>query len=134
MAKEKIRVLKIAPLRYPCEHYLAPSMKAFREAVDADNLEFGGVEAKKLERNVYAIFNKDRFLAYLKGNRRIGSDIIAGNMYIVGVDDNKFPISLTEEQSLKYTLKFWDIEEFDEIDVMEANLDTLFSRFLADEE
>ena len=90
-------------------------------------------EAKKLERQVYAVFNKDRFLANLEPNRRIGDDIIAGTMYIVATDENRFPVSLTDEQISKYALRFWNVETFDDIDVVEANLNLMFSRFLIDE-
>jgi len=43
-----------------------------------------------------------------------------------------FKISLTDEQIEKYALRFCNIETFDDIDVAEANLNTLFSRFLID--
>lgn len=134
MKKEKIRALQIEPMMPPKIFYIEPSMKAFRKAVDANKIKYGGVEAKKLEKNIYAIFNKDRFLANLEANRRIGDDIIAGTMYIVAINDKRFPISLTEEQASRYALRFWNIETFEDIDVAEANLNTLFSRFLIDEE
>ena len=132
--KNKIRVLKIEPIDHPKVCYIEPSMSAFRRAVNADNINHGGIEAKKLEKQVYAVFNKDRFLADLEANRRIGDDIIAGTMYIVATNEKRFPISLTDEQVSKYTLRFWNTESFDDMDVVEANLNTLFSRFLIDEE
>ena len=134
MNKEKIRALQIEPMLNPKIAYIGSSMKAFREAVNADNIKNGGVEAKMLEKNIYAIFNKDRFLANLEPNRRIGDDIIAGTMYIVAINDKRFPISLIDEQISKYALRFWNVETFDDMDVTEANLNTLFSRFLIDEE
>ena len=134
MKKEKIRVLQIEPMMPPKIFYIEPSMRAFRKAVDADNIKHGGVEAKKLERNIYAIFNKDRFLANLEPNRRVGDDILAGNIYIIATNNNRFPISLTDEQVSRYALRFWNVESFDEMDVAEANINTLFSKFLIDEE
>ena len=134
MKKEKIRALQMEPMKPPKVFYIEPSMRAFRKAVDADNIKHGGVEAKKLERNIYAIFNKDRFLANLEPNRQIGDDIIAGNIYIIAINDNRFPISLTDEQVSKYALRFCNVETFDEMDVAEANLKTFFSKFLIDEE
>ena len=134
MKKEKIRALQIEPMKLPKIFYIKPSMKAFRKAVDADNIKHSGVEAKKLDRNIYAIFNKDRFLANLEPNRRVGDDILAGNIYIIATDNNRFPISLTDEQVSKYTLRFLNVEIFDDMDVAEANLNTLFSKFLIDEE
>ena len=134
MRKEKIKTLQIEPMMPPRTFYLEPSMRAFRKAVKADRIKHGGVEAKKLEKNVYAIFNKDRFLADLEGNRRIGDDIIVGTMYIVATNDDRFPISLTDKQISKYTLRFWNAEYFDDMEVVEANLNTMFSRFLKDED
>ena len=134
MTKEKIRVLRIEPMMPPKIFYIEPSIKAFRNAVNADNIKHGGVEAKKLEKHIFAVFNKDRFLANLDANRRIGDDIIAGTMYIVAIHESRFPISLTDEQISKYALRFRNVENFDDMEVAEANLNTLFSRFLIDEE
>ena len=132
--QEKIKVLVIEPMKHPKVSYIKPTMRAFRRAVKADDIEYGGVEAKKLEKRVYAIFNKDRFLvADLEPNRKIDDDIIAGTMYIVAIDDKSLPISLTSDQVSKYALRFWHIEIFEDIDVVEANLNLMFSRFLKDE-
>ena len=54
MGKEKIRALKIEPMKHPKVCYIEPSVKAFWRAVNVDNIKDGGIEAKKLERNVYA--------------------------------------------------------------------------------
>lgn len=134
MKKEKIKSLLIEPNMPPKVAYIEPSMRTFRKLVNANNIKHSGVEAKKLEKNIYAIFNKDRFLANLEPNRRIGNDIIAGNIYIVATNDNRFPISLTDEQTSKYALRFWNAESFDDMEVAEANLNTLFSKFLTDED
>lgn len=133
MSKEKIKALMIEPMEHPKVCYIEPSFKAFRKAVNADNIEYGGVEAKKLEKQVFAVFNKNRFLANLEPNRRIGDDIIAGTMYIVAINEKRLPISLTDEQASKYALRFWNTETFDDMDVVEANLNTLFSRLWIDE-
>ena len=132
--KEKIKTLIIEPMEHPKVCYLEPTMKAFRDAVNADAIEYGGVEAKKLGKQVFAVFNKDRFLVDLEPNRRIGDDIITGDMYIVAINKDRFPISLTDAQTEKFALRFWNVESFDDIDVVEANLNLLFSRFLIDEE
>ena len=131
---KNIRTLLVEPSKHPEICYIKPTMKAFRKAVNADNIKYGGVESKKLERQIFAVFNKDRFLAELEPNRRIGDDIIVGTMYIVAVNEQRFPVSLNEEQISKYSLRFWNVEDFDDMDVAEANLNTLFSRFLIDEE
>ena len=133
MKKKKIRALEIKPMEHPTVCYIEPTMKAFRQAVGADVLEHGKVEAKRLSKHVYALFNKDRFLANLEPNRQICDDIICGTMYIVAVDEDGFLVPLSEEQMAKYALLFYDTEEFEEIDVAEANINTLMSRLWKDE-
>ena len=135
MSKEKIRALLVAPHESPRIVYIKPTMKSFRKLVDADVIEHGGIEAKKLERNVYAMFNKDRFLVdSLEPNRHIGDDIIVGNIYVVATDDLGIPVSMTDFQVSKYALRFLYPEEFDDIDVAEANINTMCSRFLQNED
>jgi len=131
---KKIRALEIKPMEHPTVCYIEPTMKAFRQAVGADLIEHGKVESKRLCMRVYAIFNKDRFLADLEPNRQIGNDIICGKIYVVAVDDKGFPISLTDKQVAAYALEFYNIETFDEIDVAEANINTLMSRLWKYEE
>lgn len=133
MSKPKIRVLLIEPMEHPKEYYIEPSMQALRKAVNMETAHKGKVAAKKLEQGVYAVFNKDRYLTELAPNRQIGDDIIVGTMLIVAVDENRMPISMVDEQMKKYALRFWHVESFDEMDVMEANMNT-FLRYLTDVE
>ena len=133
MKKKKIRAIEIKPMEHPTVCYIEPTMKAFRQAVGADLISYGKVEAKRLSKHVYALFNKDRFLADLEPNRQIGDDIICGNMYIVAIDDDRFLTSMTDAQTEKYAIEFYNIEEFDDIDVAEATINTLVSRLLKDE-
>ena len=132
MHKAKIRVLLIEPMQHPRAHDIEPTMHAFREAVNVGAAYNGKVEAKKLERGIYAMYNKDRFLSDLVPNRRIGDDIIVGKMFVVAVDDHRKPISMTDEQMIKYALRFWHAEEFDDMDVMESNMNTFLLGFLQD--
>lgn len=133
MSKPKIRVLLIEPLEHPEEYRIEPSMQAFRKAVNVGAAYNGKVEVKKLEQGIYALYNKDRFLSDLVPNRRIGDDIIVGKMFVVAVDDHRKPISMKDEQMIKYALRFWHVESFDEMDVMEANMNTFLRHFLKDE-
>lgn len=133
MSKPKIRVLLIEPLEHPEEYRIEPSMQAFRKAVNVGAAHKGKVEVKKFGHGVYAVFNKDRYLTELAPNRQIGDDIIVGTMFVVAVDENRVPISMTDEQMKKYVLRFWHVESFDEMDVMEANMNTFLRHFLKDE-
>lgn len=99
-----------------------------------DIIEYGDVEAKRISRDAYALFNKYRFLTGLVPNRQIGDDIICGTMYIVTADNKRRDCSLLSTQIDKYTLQFYDIEHLDDIDVAEANLNIMMSRFWKSEE
>ena len=133
MSKPKIRVLLVEPMEHPKEYHIEPSMRAFRKAVNVGTTHKGKVEAKKLEHGVYAIFNKDSYLSALAPNRQIGDDIIVGTMLIVAIDEDRIPISMMDEQMRKYALRFWHTESFDEINVMEVNMNTFLHHFLKDE-
>ena len=134
MKKKKIRVLKIEPMDHPSVCYIEPTIKSFKKSVGADLIEYGDIEAKIIAYRVYAVFNKDRFLTSLEPNRQIGDDIIVGTMFIVAVDDKRLPISLTDEQIALYSSMFYGVEVFDDIDVAEANINTLMSSLWKDEE
>jgi hypothetical protein len=130
MKKKKIRALEIKPMDHPSVCYIEPTIKAFKKAVGADLIEYGDIEAKMIAYRVYAVFNKDRFLTSLEPNRQIGDDIIVGTMFIVAVDENRLPISLTDEQIDIYSSMFYGIEIFDDIDVVEANINTMISKLI----
>lgn len=129
MSKEKIRALMVEPTENPKICYLEPTMKSFKKAVSTEGIDDCEIEAKRIRKQVYAIFNKDRFLANLPPNRRIGDDIIAGTFYIVAINDKRVPISLTNDQIITYALRFWNTEKIDDMDMIEANMNTYFSGF-----
>lgn len=129
MKKEKITVLEIKPMEHPRVYSIEPTIKAFRRALNTEIIEHGDIEAKRIGINAYALFNKDRFLTGLIPNRQIGNDIICGTMYIVAIDDKKIACSLSNKQIEKYSLQFYNVQQFDDIDVAEANINTMMSRF-----
>lgn len=127
--RSKIKCLMIEPEKPPVICYMKPTKKAFRKAINQGALQRGEIEAKRVAQDVYAIFHKDRFLTNLKPNRALEDDIISGVMFIVATDEISQPISMTDEQVSSFTLRFWNAEAFDEMDVMEANMSTFLSRF-----
>ena len=134
MKKKKIRALEIKPMNNPSVCYIEPTIKTFKEAVGADLTDYGEIEAKRIAYRVYAIFNKDRFLSGLEPNRQIYDDIISGNIYIVAINEDRFPVSLSDEQIELYSSMFYGIAIFDEIDVIDANMSLFASRLCKDEE
>ncbi len=133
MFEERIKVLKIEPKQHPYVYYVKPSIQAFKDEIQADVIADGGIEAKKIGQGIYAIFNKDRFLTGLVPNRSIASDIIVGNILIIGIGNNRLPCSLTEGQISRYSMLLYEYQDFDEIDVIDANMDIFSARFLNNE-
>lgn len=126
MKKEKIRVLIIKPMERPKVYYIEPTMRAFRYVINAKAVRHRDIQAKRLERDVYAIFGKDE--ADLPPNRQIEKNIISGTMLIVATDDRKLPVSLADDTVSKYSLRFWNIETFDEINVPKGHTKPFLSR------
>ena len=60
------------------------------------------------------------------GNRRLGKDIIAGTFYVIATDKQNHPCSMPEDIIKKYVFRFWDVEVFDDMELIEANLDIMF--------
>lgn len=121
-----IAVLKIEPGEYPSPAYLMPTIEAFKYAVSIGADEIGEVRSKRVGKDVYVLFNQDRCLAGLEGNRRIGKDILAGVIYVVGVTPKYHPRSLRDEEMAKYMSRYWEPETFSDIEIVEVNLDVLY--------
>ena len=120
-----IKALMIEPKMHPRLVYLTATLNAFREAISIGSDELGEVQSQKLKRNVYVIFNSDGLLSGLDVNRRVKNKILAGVIYIVATDDLFHPISLTEKQIEKYTNRFWNTDEFSDLEIVEYMLDSL---------
>ena len=100
----------IKPKERPRVCYIEPTMKAFKRVINAR-----AIKTKKLERDVYAVFNNDSLLSDNTPNRHIVDSIIKGTMLIVATSEKRIPISLTDDKVSKYNLRFWNVETFDEI-------------------
>jgi hypothetical protein len=133
MKDKRILALKIEPMQHPYPYYLEPSLKTFKKEIQVDIVEDGALEAKKIGGNVYAVYNRDSFIFSLKANRKLGDAIISGNILIIAIGDNRLPCSLTEGQIARYSMLLYEYTDFDEIDVIDANMDIFSARFLNNE-
>lgn len=122
MEKKKIKALMVAPHDLPRAVWMPVSLEAFRIAVNMGSEEEGDVKARKVDDNIYALYHRFGCFAGLKGNRKVGDRIISGLFYIVGVDSKSCPRSLTQRELERYMSMFWDIPDFDDIDVIRAQL------------
>lgn len=121
MKENKIRVLKVEPNKHPEEFMLENELEAMQEAVG------GYIDIVSLEGGVCILLNDEGKLIGLDGNRRIGDDIIVGNFYVCGSNDEGDLVSLTDEEMEKYTDMFYEPEQFTQEEIMEtARMDIFF--------
>ena len=125
MKERNITVLMIEPQATPVISRLDATMKAFNRAVSIGSYEVGIAKAKKLSAGIYAIFNRAGLFADLEANRKVGKDIIAGVIYIVGVDENCIPRSLTNKEIEKYSDMFWFPEYYSYSELLSNYSDAL---------
>lgn len=123
--KEMIKVLKIEPLQKPVITELESTMKAFRSAVSIGTGKRCEVMSKKIDDGVFIIYNADFFKLSLYPNRLVGDEIINGTFYVLGVDTDSMPISLTVGQLRKYKDKYKKPEVWSDFDIMDHNLKVL---------
>ena len=122
MEKKKIRTLMVALDDLPREVWMPVSLKAFRIAVNAGAEKYGDVKAMKVDDDIYVIYHRFGCFAGLEGNRMVGDRIISGTFYVVAADEDGYPRSLTTKEAKKYMSAFWDIPDFDSLDVVRAQI------------
>ena len=112
MKQKEIKVLMVAPGEHPRAVVLENNLDALQKAVSIGCDYQGLIEVISLEKGVCIICNEEGKLLGLEGNRRLGSDIIAGVFYVLGEDKHGNFVSLTEAQKEYYTKRFWEPEVF----------------------
>ena len=103
--KNKIDVLFVEPNKLPIKKTIDDTLKSMQELVG------GRIEYVNLPdcEDVFIICNEEGKMLGLPLNREIGSDIIAGNFFIVGNNEELGETcSLTQQQIDKYTEYFND--------------------------
>ena len=84
------------------------------------------IKIMKISTSACVIYNKYAVLSCKNANRMINNAIVAGNFYIAGINNQGKLVSLTKKQKEKYIKKFWEIETYDEDEIIDAYLDSLF--------
>ena len=106
--------------------YVEPGKPAYETEVE-DTLEAkqravgGNIEVVSLDEEGLLICNEEGKLNGMKGNRRIGGDVIAGPFFILGENGENFR-SLTEEKTKKYLEEFAEPEEISQEEVENATV------------
>lgn len=106
MKEDVIKVLKVKPHEHPEVYMLKNTLEAMQEAVG------GYIDIVGLDDNVCILLNDEGKLIGLEGNRRIGSDIIVGDFFVCGSDEEGNLTSLSEEELDTYTKIFYEPQEW----------------------
>ena len=114
MKEDVIKVLKVKPHEHPEVYMLKNTLEAMQEAVG------GYIDILGLDDNVCILLNDEGKLIGLEGNRRIGSDIIVGDFFVCGSDEEGNLISLSEKELDTYTKIFYEPQKFTKEEIEEA--------------
>ena len=107
MKENRIRVLKVAPLKIPEVCDLDNDLRALQEAVSIGADYIGLIEVVDLgDEQTCLICNEEGKLIGLPLNRCVGQDIIAGVFYVVGQDEDRNFTSLSDERMAYYKKRF----------------------------
>lgn len=110
----QIRILVVEPGNLPYLSTVGNDFKSMQVVVGRM------IEYVQLEENVNLVCNEEGKLLNLKGNRRLGDDIIAGTFFISGSDSYGGDISLTDEQISVYSERFAVPEHYSDEQVQAA--------------
>jgi len=120
-----VTALMVKPGEQPCICQLVDDRDYLDCAVSIGDTLMCSATSLKLEKGVVAIHAWEGVSLGRKGNRKIGKRIIAGTFYVVRVEDGHLR-SLTEQDIVKYTLRFWEMEEYLDEEVIDSWFDGLF--------
>ena len=109
-----LKVLKVKPHEHPEVYMLKNTLEAMQEAVG------GYIDIVGLDDNVCILLNDEGKLIGLEGNRRIGSDIIVGDFFVCGSDEEENLTSLKEDDLIAYTMLFYEPQEFTKEEIEET--------------
>jgi len=111
---QKIRVVMVEPNKLPYVAEIGNDLDSMKKAVG------GYIQPVNLAPYVSLVCNEEGKLLGLEGNRSLGDDIIVGNFFIVGYNEEGEFISLTKEQTEEHMQKFLKPESFTREQIDEA--------------
>ena len=109
MKEDVIKVLKVKPHEHPEVYMLKNTLEAMQEAVG------GYIDILGLDDNVCILLNDEGKLIGLEG-----SDIIVGDFFVCGSDEEGNLASLSEEELDTYTKFFYEPQEFTKEEIEET--------------
>jgi len=111
---QKIKVVMVEPHETPYVAEIGNDLASLQKAVG------GNIQTVDLASYVSLVCNEEGKLLEMEGNRSLGNDILVGNFFIAGYNDEGEFISLTEEQVEEYTQEFLTPESFTKEQIEEA--------------
>lgn len=131
---KEITVLMVEPNKHPVVKTIGNDLDSLQKAVSIGAEEQGLIEIIGIDDGVCIVCNEEGKLIGLEGNRRLGSDIIAGVFYVVGEDGRGNLTSLPQELLEAYRLRFWEPVVISESDVIQSMVMRLFVSLIAPHE
>ena len=117
MVQKEIKALMVEPGKHPVVTVLNNDLASLQNAVSIGADYQGLIEIISIGNGDCILCNEEGKLIGLEGNRRVGSDIIAGVFYIMSEGEAGELASLTEEKIQYYTQRFWEPEMFDSAEI-----------------
>ena len=117
MKQKEIKVLMVEPGKYPKITTLKNDLASLQEAVSIGADHKGLIEIIGVADGICILCNEEGKLIGLKGNRRLGSDILVGVFYIAGEDRCGNLVSLPDKEIVRYSKFFWEPEYFTHQDI-----------------
>lgn len=104
-----VTALMVKPDKHPTITHLVNDAKCLDLAVSIDTDYTLTATALKIEDGIAAIHSYEGTLMMSPPNRQIGTKIIAGTFYIVGIQKGNLR-SLTDKEIARFSLRFWEPE------------------------
>ena len=112
MKRHIIQTLLVEPGKNPVCAYLPLNRAAMEQAVGVNKSSVGVARVKEIDPGVYVLYQDEGIPLELEGNRRVGSQIIAGVFYVIAADEHGNIGSLSDYDLQKYQERFWEPETF----------------------
>ena len=114
-----VTALMVRPDEHPAIAQLVDDSNYLSRAVSVDVDVPLTAEALEIETGIVAIHSYEGAILGTAPNRQVGSKVVDGVFYIVGVHKGKLR-SLTDEEIVMFTLQFWETEIHTEDEVFDS--------------
>lgn len=119
MKEKYIQSLMFWPGEHPCMAYLLDDPIFLNFAVGLGSALGGEATLLKLSDTAAILYNCEALISELRGNRKVGSKLLAGVFYVVGIKDGELADLSFADMELWYE-RFWEPEHYTEAEVKEA--------------